>query len=205
MLIIIDYGMGNLKSVYNAFTYLGQEVIISNKKEDLERADYIVLPGVGSFGKGIENLRKLGLIELLNKEVLENKKPFLGICLGMQLIAKDSTEEGLNKGLGWLDANVRKLDVKLRIPHMGWNDVKFNKESNLLKNLSLGTSFYFIHSFAMNCKDKKDILMTTEYGKEFVAAIQKENIFAVQFHPEKSHKSGLQLLKNFLEGSYVKE
>lgn len=205
MLVIVDYGAGNLRSVYNAFKYLGQDVIISNKKEDLEKADYIILPGVGSFAEGMKNLRKLNLIEVLNKEVIQKKKPFLGICLGIQLIAKDGTEDGFNQGLGWIDANVRKLDTKLRLPHIGWNDVKFQKDSSFLRNVPEGTSFYFVHSYSINCNDKNDILMISDYGKEFVAAIQKGNIIATQFHPEKSHKYGLQLLKNFLEIKNAKE
>lgn len=201
ILTIVDYNVGNVCSVTKAFEILGAEVVISNKKADIRSADHLVLSGVGAFSDGIKNLKKLGLINLLNKEVLENKKPILGICLGMQLMARDSEEFGLHKGLGWLDASVKKFELKdkgLKIPHMGWNNVKVNKKCFLFRGIKQDSEFYFVHSFHMVCDSAKEIVATCDYGIRFVAAIQKNNIFATQFHPEKSQTVGLKILENFL-------
>ena len=199
MIVIIDYGMGNLHSVLKAFRRSGAEAIISSNKKVVEKANKLVLPGIGHFKRGMENLEKLGLIEILNKKVLEEKTHILGICLGMELFTKFS-EEGNVRGLGWFNANTIKfnLDNKLRIPHMGWNNLKIKKKHKIFSNIREGNNFYFVHSYYVNCKNKEDILATTIYGKEFVSAIQKDNIFGVQFHPEKSHSSGLTIIKNFI-------
>ncbi len=198
MITIINYGMGNLGSIKNMMKKIGVDSIITNRKDDIATADKLILPGVGAFDKAMVNLEKLGLITLLNKKVLEDKVPILGICLGMQLLAKTS-EEGIKKGLGWIDGNVLKfnLDKTLKVPHMGWNRVYPKKESVLFKNMYPEPRFYFVHTYYFKCNNKEDILATTVYGGEFVSAVNKENIFGVQFHPEKSHKFGMKLLENF--------
>ncbi len=199
-IVIIDYGMGNVGSVKNALEFLGVKVSVSSDPGDLEKASHIILPGVGAFGDGIGNLKRIGLVEILEKEVLEKKKPFLGICLGLQLLAEEGEEGGLNKGLGWIAGRVRRfqVDTKIfRIPHVGWNDVFSKEETTLFKEIT-PKIFYFVHSYVLVPKDKNVVVATCQYGEEFAAAIQKENIFGVQFHPEKSQKSGLMLLKNFI-------
>lgn len=196
--VIIDYKLGNINSVANAFNFLGCNTAVSCRKEDIEDADYIVLPGVGAFAEGMKNLENLGLIDVLNKQVLENKKPILGICLGFQLFAKESEENGLFKGLGWVNSRVEKLRVNgLRMPHIGWNDIKIKKDSFLLKDIP-DNNFYFVHSYAYQSGVDDIATSVCNYGVDFVASIQKGNIFGTQFHPEKSHISGLKLLKNFI-------
>lgn len=202
MIMIVDYGMGNVRSVAKAFELLGNNVVISSNPEDLIKADKIVLPGVGAFGEGMKNLNKLSLKEVLTQQVFEKKKPFLGICLGMQLIAKESEEFGLHKGLGWINAKVKAFDVvdkKLKVPHVGWNNISLKKDNSLFKGIKEGAEFYFVHSFHMVCEDKNNIIATCDYGGEITAAVQHENIFATQFHPEKSQVKGLKIIKNFVE------
>ena len=201
MIVIIDYGMGNLRSVEKAIKFCGGDPVVSNKIDDLKKAEKIVLPGVGAFGEGIKNLKKYDLIKTLGNEVLVNKKPFLGICLGMQLLAKRSYEFGEHKGLGWFDADVKKFSFnnKLKVPHVGWNDIIIKKEISLFDKISLrNPSFYFVHSYYMKNNNPEDIVATCNYGFEFTAAINKENIFATQFHPEKSQNNGLNLLTEFV-------
>lgn len=201
MLAIIDYNMGNLRSVAKAFDFLNVETRVTNKPSEILAADHLVLPGVGAFKEGMNNLRKLGLVDILSKEVLERKKPILGICLGMQLFARDSQEFGHSNGLGWIDASVVPFEfesVEYKVPHVGWNSVIFENENLLFKNLNNNLDFYFVHSFYMNSREKVEIAVC-EYGHKFTAAIQKGNIFATQFHPEKSQALGLRLLKNFME------
>lgn len=201
-IVIIDYGAGNHFSVHKKLNRLGYDVTTSNDANIIKSADKIVMPGVGHFSKAMENLKQLNLISVLNEEVLEKKKPILGICLGMQLMASFS-EEGNTEGLNWFDAKVQKfkIDDQLRhkVPHTGWNQIELNKESKLLKDISNKSEFYFVHSFFFNCKDKSDILCSTNYESKFVSAIEKHNIYGTQFHPEKSHDIGMQLLKNFIE------
>lgn len=200
MTIIIDYGMGNLFSVANALKYLGAEIKVSNRKDDLRNADRIILPGVGAFPDGMKNLKNLGIIESLEEEVFKNKKPFLGICLGMQLLAAEGEENGLTKGLGWIAGRVKRFQVdekQFRVPHVGWNDVFPQKPSLLFAGLEKPI-FYFVHSYHLVPEDPSVITATCDYGENFAAAIQKDNLFGVQFHPEKSQKDGLKLLKNFL-------
>jgi imidazole glycerol-phosphate synthase subunit HisH len=198
---IIDYGMGNVFSIQKKLNQLACKSIITNKKEDIATASRIILPGVGHFGRAMENLSKLGLIEVLNESVLHNKKPILGICLGMQLMASFS-EEGNVKGLNWFDANVRRFNLKdkvrHKVPHTGWNQIEIFKNSNLMKNLNNDSEFYFVHAYYVECNNSSDILTRTEYEIPFTSAIEKENIVGVQFHPEKSHDYGFQLLKNFI-------
>lgn len=200
MIIIVNYGMGNLRSVEKAFNRIGVKAVISSKKKDLEKADKIILPGVGNFANGIVNLKKYEILDTLNKKVLKDKTPILGICLGMQLFT-DWGEEGDTVGLGWIKGKtIRfKLNNKLKVPHMGWNTINKQKSNVLLEKINSDSSFYFVHSYYVDCRDKKDILATTTYGVEFTSMIQKDNIYGSQFHPEKSHSSGLQILKNFIE------
>ncbi len=200
MIVIIDYGMGNLRSIGKAFERLNIKSIISSKKEDIEKADKLILPGVGHFGNGMRNLHDLDIIETLFKKVTIDKVPILGICLGLQLFTKFS-EEGNVKGLGLIDGETIRFDFKdkidnLKIPHMGWNSIQIKKENKLVES-AREELFYFVHSYHIICHDKNDILTSTTYGYEFTSGIQKDNIYGTQFHPEKSHSTGLKILQNF--------
>ena len=200
-ILILDYGMGNIFSVQKKIQSLGIRPIISSSSEEILNADKIILPGVGHFSKAMENLKKLNVINALNQKVLENKIPVLGICLGMQLMALNS-EEGKSNGLGWFDATVKKFKIhdklNFKVPQMGWNTISINKKSDLMTDVPNKSEFYFIHSFYMKCNIKEDILNKTVYENEFVSAIQKNNIFGVQYHPEKSHDIGVRIFKNFI-------
>ncbi len=200
MIAIIDYGVGNLKSIRNMFKKVGIEAVITDDINEIVSADKYVLPGVGSFDYGISNLRKSAFLSALEEQVLIHKKPILGICLGMQLLTNGS-EEGTEKGLGWIDAKTLKFDLedkKLVVPHMGWNTVKRQKEHKLFEHL-IENRFYFVHSYYVKCTNKENSLAIANYGCDFTCSIEKDNILGVQFHPEKSHKYGMQLLKNFGE------
>jgi len=201
-ILILDYGMGNIFSVQKKIKALGLTPIISNSEEDILNADKIIFPGVGHFSNAMENLKKLNVIQSLNEKVLEQKTPVLGICLGMQLMAKTSEEGNLN-GLGWFDATVKKFNIQdklnFKVPQMGWNTILINKKSDLMIGIPDQSELYFIHSFYIECSVEKDILNKTVYESEFVSAIQKDNIFGVQYHPEKSHEIGEKMLKNFIE------
>jgi glutamine amidotransferase len=199
MITIINYNLGNPKSIKNMLGYLGMVSQITSDAIEIAKADHLILPGVGHFQHGMKQLRALGLIEVLQETVFTNKKPLLGICLGMQLLTKFS-EEGNVEGLGFIDAQTKKFDLddpKLKIPHMGWNTVKFNKESKLTTEIRSNPRYYFVHSYYVECNEKNDVLCTTRYGQDFVSGFQHENIFGLQFHPEKSHKFGMELLANF--------
>lgn len=199
MITIIDYGMGNLGSIKNMLKKIGVESEITNNKALIEKTEKIILPGVGHFDKAMRNLKELNLIEVLNRKAIIEKVPVLGICLGMQILASDS-EEGNEKGLGWVDGNVVKfnIDKKLKIPHMGWNTIEVKRENHsLFHNKYPETRFYFVHSYHFKCNHVLNILCTTNYGIEFTSAVCKDNIIGVQFHPEKSHKFGMRLLENF--------
>jgi len=202
MLTIIDYGVGNLGSIQNMLKKIGVDSLITSDIAEIEKADKLILPGVGKFDYGITQLQNKNIIPILNEKVLIKKTPILGICLGVQLFSKKS-EEGELPGLAWIDADtIRfKLDEKssLKIPNMGWHDVSIKKESKLTQNLGSNSRFYFVHSFHLKCSNTHDELMTTTYGYDYPSAIEKDNILGVQFHPEKSHKFGMQLLKNFIE------
>jgi glutamine amidotransferase len=199
MIVVIDYGMGNLGSIANMIKKVGHKCIITSDLEEIKKATNLILPGVGSFDNGMRNLAELGMIEVLSQKILIEKTPILGICLGMQLMTK-SSEEGILAGLGWIDAQTKKfVSDTLKIPHMGWNIVKHQKESKLFDECESEKRFYFVHSYCVSCNQKVDILTNTNYTQDFVSSFEKENVVGVQFHPEKSHKFGMQLLKNFID------
>ncbi len=201
-IVIIDYGMGNLGSIANMIKKIGENSIISSEIKDIENADKIILPGVGAFDNGMQNLSKFNFIDLIKEKALINKTPVLGICLGMQLLT-NSSEEGKKKGLSLIDAetirfNFDKLEKTLKIPNMGWNDVHITQENELFSDLEKEARFYFVHSYYVKCHNNDNIIGESNYGIKFVSAIRNNNIYGVQFHPEKSHKYGMKLLKNFL-------
>jgi glutamine amidotransferase len=201
MIAIIDYGMGNVRSVYNALDYLGLDAVITADPKVINNASRLILPGVGAFGDAMRNLQSRALDEVLNQQVLQKGKPLLGICLGLQLMAKSSTEHGEHKGLGWFDAEVMRFDLRefqLKIPHMGWNKIEPEVQHPLLKNLKEDEfTFYFVHSYHVACREEGRVAASCWYGNSFTAAIYRDNIFATQFHPEKSQDNGIQILKNF--------
>lgn len=199
-LVIIDYEMGNHFSIQKKLSGLGYKVTVSNDPKDIKRADKLILPGVGHFGKAMDNLKRLNLIDILNEVVLVDKKNILGICLGMQIMAKQS-EEGNSEGLGWVDAEVVKFKIQnslhYKVPHVGWNGITAAKSSKILANINHNSEFYFVHSYHFSKVLEENILCFSDYEEKFVSAIEKDNIFGVQFHPEKSHKIGNQLFENF--------
>jgi imidazole glycerol-phosphate synthase subunit HisH len=198
---IVDYGLCNLDSVQRAFETLGAKAFITDVPDALDQADRIVLPGVGAFPDAMRNLRARGLDDALGCQVLEEGAPFLGVCLGMQLLAAVGQEVEESKGLGWIDARVVRLAAtatERRIPHVGWNEVRPTRESSLFDGIPPGADFYFVHSFHLACADAADVLATTPYCGGFASAVQREHVYGVQFHPEKSQQWGLRLLKNFL-------
>jgi len=195
--VVIDYGMGNLRSVSKALEFVGfEEVVVSGEKRLVEEADVLILPGVGAFGDAMENLRNLELIEPIKRHI-EKGKPFLGICLGLQLLFEKSYEHGEHEGLGILKGEVKLLPPTVRIPHIGWNQLWFKKRGVITEGLKDGDYFYFVHSYRVVPKEEGIILSTTDYGEDFVSSVWVDNLLAVQFHPEKSQKKGLKLLENF--------
>lgn len=202
MIGIIDYGMGNLGSIHNMLTRLGIDSEIISDLDQIRAADKLILPGVGAFDNAITNLQKRGMISVLNEMVLEEKKKILGICLGMQLLSKRS-EEGMLEGLGWIDAETIRFkfskEQNLQIPHMGWNTVTIEQDSCLFKDMYDEPRFYFVHSYHVKCHSRETVLTTTRYGTDFTSGVIKENIYGLQFHPEKSHKFGMRVLRNFAE------
>ncbi len=200
MVAIVDYGMGNVASVQKALNFLSIKCIITDDQDAIRNSTSILLPGVGSFAQGMENLHQRNLVELLTEEVINKKKPFLGICLGMQLILEKGNEPYECLGLGWIKGEVKMFELKdLNVPHMGWNNIDVLNDT-YYKNLSTN-DFYFIHSYHVVPSDAKDIAATVHYGFDVVASVQKENIFATQFHPEKSQVAGLSVLKNFFNAN----
>ena len=204
MTTIIDYGTGNIGSIANMLKKIGEASCITADTGEIAKAERLVLCGVGSFDDGINKLEELGIIDVLNKKVLEDKTPILGICLGMQLFTEGS-EEGTKAGLGWVKGFTRRFDFtgitaerQLRVPHMGWNEVKHSKSSKILNNLDTNSRFYFVHSYHVNLNNKTDELLQAQYGFPFTAAFEHQNIIGVQFHPEKSHKFGIRIFENFI-------
>jgi len=203
MIVIIDYGMGNLRSIEKAFQRLNAAVIVSNRYKEIEKANRLVLPGIGHFSNGMKKLKELDLLNVLNFKVKEQNTLILGICLGMQLMTNFS-QEGEVEGLRWIDACTVKFsfyEIKnpfLKIPHMGWNNIKVRKNHFLYNNLSENDHFYFAHSYHVICSNQEDVLFSSNYGVEFTSGISHQNMNGVQFHPEKSHFSGLTLLNNFI-------
>jgi len=201
-LVIVDYGMGNLNSVKRTLDRMKVNSVISSKPKDILDSEKIILPGVGHFGKAMFNLKELDLVDPLHEAVLVRQKPILGICLGMQLMTKGS-EEGDAAGLSWFDAEVIKFQVadKLRhkIPHIGWNKIQIKKESSLMNSIPEFSDFYFLHSYYVKINNQFEILNETHYDFFYPSAIEKDNIFGVQYHPEKSHDVGARLLKNFIK------
>jgi len=203
MIVILDYAMGNLGSILNMLRKIGVPSIVSSKIQDIEKADKLILPGVGAFNNGMANINEMGLLTVLNEKVLNDKTPVLGICLGMQLLTSRS-EEGELPGLGWIAGETVRFHFNqegtdLKIPHMGWNTVKPIHKNSIFRNLSEDHRYYFVHSYHVVCEQEEDILARSNHGYDFVCSVQKENILGIQFHPEKSHRFGLQLLKHFVE------
>lgn len=203
MIAIIDYGMGNVRSVLNAVRYLGYDGVITSDPKEIDSASHLILPGVGAFGTAMGNLQKRCLDEILKEQVLRRGKALLGICLGLQLLAKSSEEHGFYYGLGFFDARVVQLnpcDSRLTVPHMGWNDIQPTGDHFLFaKLLRDHFTFYFVHSYHIVCDVAKDVAATCDYGIRFPAVISRNNVVATQFHPEKSQDNGIRVLKNFLE------
>jgi imidazole glycerol-phosphate synthase subunit HisH len=203
VIAVIDYGMGNLRSMAKALEQVGAEPVVTSREEDLRAAERIVLPGVGAFGEAAENLRSTGLVGALGEEVVEGGKPFLGVCLGMQLLAREGLEYGRHDGLGWVDATVTPLgnaEGSVRIPHTGWNDVEVseNNDASPFAGLRSGEDLYFNHSFQLRPADVSIAAAWCHHGERFVAAIHQRNIVATQFHPEKSQGAGLEFLADFV-------
>lgn len=203
MITIIDYKVGNLGSIKNMLKKVGEQSIITSNLDDVKNAEKLILPGVGSFDNGVRNLRELGLWEVLNEKVLVKKTPIMGICLGAQLMTTGS-EEGNEAGFGWVDAETVRFDIdktsRLKVPNMGWNYTHIMKESKLFdQHLEEVPRFYFVHSYHFKVHNPAQILTNSTYSYEFVSAFEKDKIIGVQFHPEKSHKYGMSLFRNFVE------
>ena len=196
MIVIIDYGIGNLRSVQKSFLRVGFNAVISNNKNDIENASKLVLVGVGHFKHAMNNLKKSALLPTINNKVQNQKTPILGICLGMQLMTKFS-EEGNIEGLGWVDVITKKFQTDLKVPHIGWSTSNYIKENFLTKGISIFDEFYFVHSYYVETNNDKLNMFITNYDHNFVSGFCDGNIYGLQFHPEKSHEAGIHLLKNF--------
>lgn len=201
MITIIDYGSGNIRAIGNIYDKLNVEYTIAKSPEQVIGAKKIFLPGVGAFDETMSKLDSTGFRKVLDKEVLDNNVPIMGICVGMQILA-DSSEEGTCKGLGYIKGKVKKIDANLilqkpKLPHLGWNSIEVLKNNELLKDIDPVFGFYFLHTYYFECEDQNNILATTKYGATFASAVFRENVFGIQFHPEKSHHNGVKLLHNF--------
>jgi len=205
--VIVDFGMGNLRSLQHKLSRIGVDAAISAGPEEVEHADVLFLPGVGHFASGMRNLRERGLLPALHRAVLDRKTPIMGICLGMQLFSLRSEEGGV-EGLGWLDAETQKFrfndNGRWWLPHVGWNTVTPARQSALFAGIQSDQRFYFIHSYHLWCADEADVLTRTWYGYDFISAVQHENIFGTQFHPEKSHRRGIEVVRNFIKCAMVR-
>lgn len=202
MVGIVDYGMGNLLSVYSALEMVGAEPMLCQHPEELRDVERIILPGVGAFRDCMETLRTQGFVDALNEAVFQHGKPIFGICLGMEAMARKSYEFGEYEGLGWFEADVIRIqpnDPSLRVPQVGWNDISYRQNSPLLARLPSAPDFYFIHSYYMKCDKEEDVDAYCDYGGPITAVVRKNNIFGTQFHPEKSQDYGLRILENFVE------
>ena len=195
---VIDYNTGNVDSVVKAIKFFDKNVILTNNKDDIKNSKRIILPGQGSFQFGIQELSRLNLIDLIRNRVLNDKIPILGICLGMQLFAEYGYENGKTQGLGFIKGTVERIKTKLKLPHIGWNEVNFKKKNELFNGIENKKDFYFVHSYYFECLNSEDNLASTNYDFEFSSIIRKNNVVGYQFHPEKSLKNGLKLLNNFL-------
>lgn len=202
MVGIIDYGLGNLGSIQNMLKVIGEKSVITSDTDKLDKCERLILPGVGAFDAGMGKLNENGLAQFVKQKALVDKKPILGICLGMQLLGRKS-EEGELPGLGLIpfdNIKFRLDDTDLKVPHMGWDIVDFKQDNRLIKNLKGTQRYYFVHSYHAKCDSEENVLMTCDYGYEFTASVVKDNILGVQFHPEKSHNFGMALLENFVKG-----
>tara|TARA_B110000037_G_C17086434_1_gene492140 strand:+ start:925 stop:1542 length:618 start_codon:yes stop_codon:yes gene_type:complete len=198
-IVIVDYSCGNIDSVNSAVSYHGFKATITRDPKIINNADKIILPGQGSFKIGVNNLKEYGIFDLLRSKALKDNTPILGICLGMQILATVGFENGQEDGLNLIPGSVKKMkETKLKLPHIGWNEVKISKKNPIFKDIKDQTDFYFVHSYRFICEDNNDILTTTKYEDTFISSVCKKNIFGVQFHPEKSLVAGLQLIKNFI-------
>ena len=199
MIAVIDYDAGNIKSVEKALNYLGQEAVITRDHATISKADKVILPGVGAFGDAMQKLTDYGLVPIIH-EIVEKGTPFLGICLGLQLLFEDSEEAPGVKGLGILPGHIKKIPDSngLKIPHMGWNSISVKPGAKLFQNIPDQSYVYFVHSFYLEAGEEQDVAATTEYGIKIHASVEHDNVFACQFHPEKSSTIGLQILKNFV-------
>lgn len=202
MIVVVNYGLGNVQAFANIYKRLNIPAAIASSPDQLQKASKIILPGVGSFDWAMKRLSDSGMRELLDMLVMKNRIPILGICVGMQIMAGRS-DEGKSSGLGWIEAEVKKFDISLNkdfyLPHMGWNDVAPCCENSLFKGIKKGARFYFLHSYYFLPKNQSDVLLTTDYNGPFASGVHRQNVFGVQFHPEKSHQYGIQMLKNFAE------
>lgn len=204
MIVIVDYGMGNLRSILKKCEMIKIKALVSSQPDDIERADKLIFPGVGHFAEGMKNIHDYGLLPILTKKVIEEKTPILGICLGMQLFAEWS-EEGDVAGLGWIKGKIVRfhfdtLAERLNVPHVGWNTIEVKQpDSILLKGIDLKKRFYFTHSYHWEALEAASVVANTLYGYEFPSILQQENIYGTQFHPEKSHLKGLEIIRNFAE------
>lgn len=197
---VVDYGMGNLDSVARATEECGGAPVVTSEEAEIARAPAVILPGVGAFAKGMERIRERNLDEILDTQVRRRGVPLLGLCLGMHLLATRGDEGGETSGLGWIEGEVRRLPSEngLRVPHVGWNEVHHESACPLLADVESGCDFYFVHSYHLVCTDPTHVVATTPYGSSFASVVEAENVYGVQFHPEKSQRAGFQLLRNFL-------
>lgn len=200
MIAIIDYDAGNIKSVEKAFQFLGSDVVVTRDKNEIYKADHVVLPGVGAFGDAMARINEYGIKDVIST-VVDKKIPFLGICLGLQLLFDFSDESADTEGLGILNGKILKIPSvnNLKVPQIGWNSLKFPNEGRLFKGVDEDSYVYFVHSFYLKADDPSIVVATTEYGTTIHAAVEKDNVFVCQFHPEKSSEVGMQILKNFIE------